>query len=75
MWPAMTEVTGIRYRVNSFCQKNPSTVEEYKIQFPQKDDDGLQGAYVDICTCKNYEHWADPGHYGQLCPQDCSAGP
>ncbi len=74
-WPSMTEVSGTRYRKDpKTCRRAEETEEPFKILYPEKDEQGLYGGLVDLCTCQNMDHKDDPGHYEQDCPQDCNGG-
>ncbi|KAL8902619.1 MAG: hypothetical protein Q9207_004532 [Kuettlingeria erythrocarpa] len=74
-WPSMTEVSGTRYYNDAkTCRRDKSTEEPFKILYPEKDEQGLYGGLVDLCTCQNMDHKDDPGHYDLDCPQDCNGG-
>ncbi|KAF1989638.1 hypothetical protein K402DRAFT_451842 [Aulographum hederae CBS 113979] len=45
---------------------------KFELQMPIKDSSGNGKWTYDVCTCKNLEHWADPGHPAVLCPEDCT---
>lgn len=44
--------------------------QEFEYDIPIKDNSGNAVLSVELCTCKDREHWADPGHL-DLCPEDC----
>ncbi|KAI4174079.1 MAG: hypothetical protein LQ346_008292, partial [Caloplaca aetnensis] len=65
-WPSMTEVSGTRYRKDpKTCHRAEETEEPFTILYPEKDEQGLYGGLVDLCTCQNMDHKDDPGHYKQ----------
>ena len=69
--PQMVQVSGFATSLDCCQVRSDSTVSPYTVLLPQKSSDGLDHASVDICTCQNFAGWAEPGHPGLICPQDC----
>ena len=69
--PQMVQVSGFATSLECCETTSASIVSPYTVLLPQKSSDGLVHASVDICTCQNFAGWAEPGHPGLICPQDC----
>lgn len=50
---------------------NVSDGDKYELMIPRKDASGNGNSRVEICTCKNYDHWGDVGHPDLFCTEDC----
>lgn len=68
--PPVTIVSGQRQAFDPDC--NPGPEAPYTVSIPEANDHGLiTGGAVDVCVCKNFEHWADKGAPEIICLQDC----
>ncbi|KAG8525753.1 uncharacterized protein KY384_000513 [Bacidia gigantensis] len=71
IWPAVTKIEGIQTPLTALCTVETENAKPYTVQMPEVGPDGLVGGHVDVCACKNFAHWADPGAPSIVCPQDC----
>ena len=45
----------------------------YNVDFPKANSDGVYGGGIDVCVCKEFDHWADNGAPSLVCPGPCTA--
>lgn len=54
------------------CSVSPSDHGgDFELKIPRSSAGGNKKSSVQLCTCKNLDHWADPGHEALLCQDDC----
>ena len=70
--PTMIRVSGFQTEIDSCRPEIDPVSKPYTISLPKLGADGSPMLSVELCTCKNAKHWADPGHVGLLCPSDCA---
>ena len=63
VYPLFLLVAGQKhFASNSQCYTNGTAPPEpYKAKFPVEGDSGGVKSRVEVCACKNFEHWADNG--------------
>ncbi|KAI0005276.1 hypothetical protein F4779DRAFT_633515 [Xylariaceae sp. FL0662B] len=81
VYPGMSRVKGHMKKLGSddSCPGNTKTNydngvsdgDQYEVMIPRKDASGNGHSRVEICTCKNYDHWGDAGHPDLFCTEDC----
>lgn len=75
IYPGMTRLKGSQFKyatsVHQCLDEDKSTEQPYSVPVPKKALDGTSTSRIDVCACKNFEHWADNGAPSTVCPQSC----
>ena len=72
IFPELVEVSGTMTQKNKGitpCKKVP---QDYTAQLPVFGSSGNVRSRIEVCSCSNFEHWADNGAPSLHCPNCAS---
>ena len=72
IYPEVVRVQGEMTQKNQGIQPCTKVPQHYDVQLPVYGDSGNVRSRLEICSCGNFEHWADKGAPSLHC-QDCAA--
>ncbi|KAL6722221.1 hypothetical protein ACLMJK_001328 [Lecanora helva] len=64
IYPEELKVSGQKEAANRYCseeEKDGKLPDPYTVFYPVENDSGGIKSRVEVCACKNYDHWDDKG--------------